>query len=216
MKMSATSPATAIVRTFTESSEELQLTFFYEGVKREFMRKKHCTLSKTIDRIQRKLAPKTNRRHNNNNQSNCNNRNKINNDNGTKINHSSNNDDSSDNGNNQFLCIVLDDNAEVVQGDSTNIQSLISGGHLEINSHVYTIYVNPPLVTHMSLPTRIMTGFPIIPYVTFENACMENTLFTWYVRRIDTSIKTDTITLDASMNIKNQLRALGINFRISS
>ena len=57
---------TAIVRTLSPTSQELELMFIYQGIKREFKRNKECTLQKTFGRIRRKLTPKSTKNKNKN------------------------------------------------------------------------------------------------------------------------------------------------------
>ena len=88
--------------------------------------------------------------------------------------------------------------------DSTNITSFVDQGILQIGSQTYNISVNPPWVTHMSLPTRIMSGFPVLPYVTFEHANIGTSEFTWYVKRSESNESSPTTSVSQKMNNKNE------------
>ena len=68
--MSCQDSNTAIVRTLGPTSQELELLFIYQGIKREFRRNKECALQKTFDRMRRKLMPKSNKNKNKNGKTN--------------------------------------------------------------------------------------------------------------------------------------------------
>lgn len=49
-----------------------------------------------------------------------------------------------------------------------------------LGNSAYKINVNPPTVLSIKLPTEIMAGLPVIPYVQLKHASIENSSFVWY------------------------------------
>lgn len=157
MESSSSSPHAAIRA--IKDDEDLKITFFYDNQQKDLIRKKNDTLGKTLQRIALKLQPKSNKKKKKKNS-------------GVTDNEKTTED---------IACCVLDSDVPVSE-ELSNEKSFLHGHVLQINKIKYAICVNPPTVTHLSLPNYIMAGFPIIPKVKFESGVIENSKFRWLKR----------------------------------
>ena len=132
--------------------DELKISFYHNG-RRNFNRMKNESLEKTLQRISLKLQPKTKEK-----------KKKV---------------AGEENSTENIFCCVLDGNIEVCK-ELTNEKSFVDGRVLRINDNYYDLYVNPPTVTKLVLPTYIMAGFPTIPNVKFESASLKKSKFNWF------------------------------------
>jgi len=138
----------------TGENDELRISFYYNGELKDFNRKKTEAVGKTLQRIALKLQPKTKKKKKKKDEPN------------------------DENSPEALICCVMNGDVKVDE-ELSNEESFRHGGVLEINSTRYSISVNQPTVTQLTLPAYIMAGFPIIPNVKFERADVTNSTFKW-------------------------------------
>ena len=71
-------------------------------------------------------------------------------------------------------------NGELVCSSLTNKDAWKDGSTLKIGSEAFFVEVNPPTVLSLSLPDNIMSGFPVMPFLSLEFADKQHCSYTWY------------------------------------
>lgn len=133
------------------NKDDMKISFFYNGDRKDLNRKKEDILEKTFQRIAIKVQPKAKKKKKENEEKNS----------------------------PTVSCSIIDGDNEISK-ELKNEEGFLHGRCLHINDNKYLIHVNPPMVLKLELQKCIMAGFPIIPNITFELACIENSKFSWY------------------------------------
>lgn len=95
------------------------------------------------------------------------------------------------------LNIELLRNGVKVCENTKNIDAWSSDTEMVINGQHYKIILNPPSITHISLPKYIASGFPVYPKISFEFCDRDSCVFKWYRSvskdNVDTTNKEENI-----------------------
>lgn len=100
------------------------------------------------------------------------------------------------------LNIILMKNGFQVEENSKNVDVWTSDTEVIINDASYKIVVNPPTITHLSLPKFIMADFLVYPRVTLEFCSKEDCVFKWY-RQIPKDSINNLQNVENVIQIKN-------------
>lgn len=107
------------------------------------------------------------------------------------------------------LVNLLDSNGQKVEDATTNYNGWMQGGILQINNASYFIERNAPSVTYLDLPSSIISGFPLLPYLTTEFSEPSESEFSWFrVESADTKIAVghDYLYTPSSEDIGHRLK----------
>ena len=143
----------AAVRSVQEE-EHLTISFTFEGKQRKMQRNKTEILSKALTRIELSSKKKAKK---------------------AKKNADCNETGDAEEGNASLWL-----NGELVDSSLTNETAWRDGATLKIGSETFTVEVNPPTVTALSLPDNIMSGFPVIPFLQLEFGEKQYCRYKWY------------------------------------
>lgn len=143
----------AAVRSVQEE-EYLTISFTFEGKQRKMQRSKTEILSKALTRIE--LSSKK------------------------KAKKAKKNADCNETGDAEEGNATLWLNGELVDSSLTNETAWRDGATLKIGSETFTVEVNPPTVTALSLPDNIMSGFPVMPFLQLEFGEKQYCRYKWY------------------------------------
>lgn len=99
--------------------------------------------------------------------------------------------------------IVLMKNGVRVEENSKNADAWTPDTEVIINDSPYKVVVNPPSVSHISLPKLIMSDFLAYPKVTLEFCSKDDCIFKWYRQIMKVSTK-DLENDDSIIQVKNK------------
>ena len=145
--------AKAAVRSI-EGDEFLTISFTYEGKERKLQRSKSEILSKALTRIELSSKKKT-----------------------KKAKKSA---DCNETGGCLDGTATLWFNDELVASSLTNEVAWKDGATLKIGSESFTVELNPPTVKSLLLPSNIMSGFPVMPYLQLEFGDKQFCRYKWF------------------------------------
>ncbi|KFM83384.1 2',5'-phosphodiesterase 12, partial [Stegodyphus mimosarum] len=95
--------------------------------------------------------------------------------------------------------LVMKDGVRVDENKKNN-EVWTSDNRMKINDCVYEISENLPAVSDLSVPKRIMAGFPAYPKIILESCTKDESVFKWYIsNKFDKHFKTkntDVIKLE--------------------
>lgn len=125
-----------------EGEENLTISFTFEGKDRKLQRSKDEILSKALTRIELSSKKKT-----------------------KKVKRSA---DYHEIGGSSEGNATLWFSGQLVDSSLTNEVAWRDGSILKIGAEAFTVEINPPTVTSLTLPANIMSGFPVMPYLQLE------------------------------------------------
>ena len=71
-------------------------------------------------------------------------------------------------------------NGQPVDSSLTNEAAWKDGAILKIGSEAFTVEINPPTVTSLTLPTNMMSGFPVMPSLRMEFGDKQFCRYKWF------------------------------------
>lgn len=89
------------------------------------------------------------------------------------------------------LNIVLLKNGVKMEESSKNIDAWTPETDVVINNQTYKIIFNPPTVTDISLPKRIVSSLIVYPKVNLEFSSADDSIFKWYRQLTDGNVNTN-------------------------